>query len=189
LAKKIDKREAILEAMLDLVVERGFHNSPMSLLARKSGASPGVIYHYFESKDALIHALYQHVASIKRNVFFDGYSKKMSPREALLLVWMNAYRFYRAHRKETRFLDQYLNSPYCSSRDLDEQDDEDPTIARIQKLSRPSKKGGVMKDLPPEAIHSLTLGLAANLAKAKKEFPKGTLREIADTVWAAIADE
>ena len=27
----MDKRESIIEAMLDLVVERGFHNAPMSL--------------------------------------------------------------------------------------------------------------------------------------------------------------
>jgi AcrR family transcriptional regulator len=55
---KRDKREAILEAMLDLIVERGFHDAPMSVLAKRSGASPGVIYHYFPSKDDLIHAVY-----------------------------------------------------------------------------------------------------------------------------------
>jgi TetR/AcrR family transcriptional regulator, repressor of fatR-cypB operon len=40
-----DKRTAILDAMLDLVVERGFHAAPMSTLAKKSGASgvPGLI--------------------------------------------------------------------------------------------------------------------------------------------------
>ncbi len=39
---KKDKEEAILEAMLDLVGERGFHNAPMSLLAERSGASVDV---------------------------------------------------------------------------------------------------------------------------------------------------
>lgn len=58
---KSDKRETILEAMLDLIVERGFHDAPMSLLAKRSGASAGVIYHYFPSKDDLIHAVYLRV--------------------------------------------------------------------------------------------------------------------------------
>ena len=92
---KRDKREAILKAMLDLVAERGFHNAPMSVLAKRSGASPGVIYHYFPSKDDLIHAVYERVASIKHEVFFEGVSASDSPREALLRVWLNAYRFYR----------------------------------------------------------------------------------------------
>jgi len=26
---------------------------------------------------------------------------------------MNAYRFYRTHQQEVKFLDQYENSPYC----------------------------------------------------------------------------
>lgn len=185
---KRDTKAAILDAMLDLVVERGFHNAPMSLLARRSGASPGVIYHYFPSKDDLIRAVYEQVASIKRDVLLRGYSDAMPPRDGLLLIWLNAYRFYRTHRKETRFLDQYLNSPYCSSMD-ERVAHTDPAFERIIKLLRPRKHGGVLKDLPQEAIDSLTLGLAADLAKAPKAFSPETLQYIAETVWAAIADE
>jgi AcrR family transcriptional regulator len=185
---KRDKREAILEAMLDLIVERGFHNAPMSVLAQRSGASPGVIYHYFPSKEELIQALYQRVVSIKHEALFEGYSDAMSPREALLQVWLNAYRFFRNHRRETRFLDQYLNSPYCHSA-ADGAQPANPTTARILKLLQPKSKGGILKDLPPEAIESLTLGLAADLAKASRSFSLATLRKIAETVWSAITDQ
>jgi AcrR family transcriptional regulator len=188
MAAKTDKREAILKAMLDLIVERGFHDAPMSVLAKRSGASPGVIYHYFPSKDDLIRAVYERVASIKHDVFFEGYSEKMPPREALLRIWLNAYRFYRTHLRETRFLDQYLNSPYCKA-DLGTAEHAPPETARIQKLVRPRRKGGILKDLPPEAIESMTLGLAASLAKAPKGFSAATLQNIAETVWQAIADE
>lgn len=185
---KSDKREAILEAMLDLIVERGFHDAPMSVLAKKSGASPGVIYHYFPSKDDLIRAVYERVASVKHEVFFEGYSDTMPPREALLRIWLNAYRFYRTHLKETRFLDQYLNSPYCRAT-AGAAESADPAAARIFKWLRPKRKGGILKDLPPEAIDSLTLGLAASLAKAPKTFSAATLKNVAETVWQAIAEE
>jgi TetR/AcrR family transcriptional regulator, repressor of fatR-cypB operon len=188
MAGKRDKREAILKAMLDLVVERGFDNAPMSVLAKRSGASPGVIYHYFPSKDELIHAVYERVASIKHEVFLEGVSPDESPREALLRVWLNAYRFYRSHRKETRFLDQYLNSSYCGTAE-GATELAHPESARIAKWLQPKKKGGILKDLPPEAIHGLTLGLAASLAKAPKPFSPATLKRIAETVWNAIADE
>jgi AcrR family transcriptional regulator len=187
-AGKGGKREAILKAMLDLIVERGFHDAPMSVLARRSGASPGVIYHYFPSKDELIRAVYERVKSIKHEVFFEGYSEKMAPREALLRIWLNAYRFYRTHLKETRFLDQYLNSPYCKV-DAGVAEHATPETAQILKLLRPKRKGGILKDLPLEAIESMTLGLAASLAKAPKAFSAATLNKIAETVWQAIADE
>jgi AcrR family transcriptional regulator len=187
--KKRDKKAAILDAMLDLVVERGFHNAPMSLLAKRSGASPGIIYHYFPSKDGIIHALYQRIASRKREAFLTGIRENMSPREAALRMWLNSYHFYRAHRRETRFLDQYLNSPYCQPDASHKQDQKDPTMARFLKLWRPKSKGGVLKDLPPEAINSLSLGLAATLAKSPRKFPPKTLKKIAETVWTAVADE
>jgi AcrR family transcriptional regulator len=169
MAGKRDKREAILKAMLDLVVERGFDNAPMSVLAKRSGASPGVIYHYFPSKDDLIHAVHERVVSIKHEVFFEGVSPDESPREALLRVWLNAYRFYRSHRKETRFLDQYLNSSYCGKAEGAEELAH-PESARILKWLQPKSKGGIIRDLPAEAIHGLTLGLAASLAKHPSHF-------------------
>src|ERR1700756_5006939 len=106
-AHKTDKREAILNAMLDLVVERGLHDAPMSAVADRSGASPGVIYHYFPSKNDLIRSLYERIAATKRAALLEGYSEDIPPREALLKIWLNAYRFYRTHPKELRFLDQY----------------------------------------------------------------------------------
>jgi TetR/AcrR family transcriptional regulator, repressor of fatR-cypB operon len=186
---KGDKREAILKAMLDLVVERGFHNAPMSVLAKRARASPGVIYHYFPSKDELIHAVYVRVASIKHEVFFEGVSADESPREALLRLWLNAYHFYRSHREETLFIDQYLNSSYCRTGAGEAPEFAHPETARILKWLQPKKKGGILKDLPREAIDSLTLGLAASLAKAPKPFSTATLKSIAETVWNAIADE
>jgi AcrR family transcriptional regulator len=189
MSSKGSKREEILTAMLDLIVERGFHDAPMSLLAKRSGASPGVIYHYFPSKDDLIRAVYQHVALIKHEVLFEGFSQDESPREALLRVWLNAYRFYRTHRRETRFLDQYLNSPYCKAGVDGKMESANSESAHILQWLQPKKKGGILKDLPPEAIYGLTLGLAASLAKAPRAFSTITLKRIAETVWQAIAEQ
>jgi AcrR family transcriptional regulator len=180
---KSDKREAILEAMLDLVVERGFHDAPMSLLARRSGASPGVIYHYFPSKDALIHAVYSRVKAVKLEVLLRGFSEEMAPHEAFVHLATNTYRFYRTHRREVRFLDQYMNSPFCKDGEQNVQ------TAQVLKWFRPKKKGGVLKDLPAEAIDAMTIGLVANLARVPKGFSAATVRKIAETVWAAIAAE
>ena len=48
-----------------------------SLIAQRSGASAGVIYHYFSSKEEMIHDLYERISALKT--------------EALLLS--NPYRF------------------------------------------------------------------------------------------------
>src|SRR5438270_13551604 len=56
--QKGEKREAILRAALELVAENGLLHTPMSLISKRSRASAGIIYHYFESKEDLLETLY-----------------------------------------------------------------------------------------------------------------------------------
>jgi TetR/AcrR family transcriptional regulator, repressor of fatR-cypB operon len=65
-AAKHDKREVIPRTMPDLVVEGRLEDAPIAPLAGKSGASPGVIYHYFASKNDLIDAVYERVLYLYR---------------------------------------------------------------------------------------------------------------------------
>jgi AcrR family transcriptional regulator len=68
---KPSKRDAILNAMLDVVVERGFHEAPMPLISERSRASAGVIYHYFASKEEIAYHFYRkHLRELR---FLDQY--------------------------------------------------------------------------------------------------------------------
>jgi TetR/AcrR family transcriptional regulator, repressor of fatR-cypB operon len=182
-----DKRQAILQAMLELVAERGFHDAPMSMVAKRAGASAGIIYHYFPSKDDLIRALYLHVKAKMGRFLVEGQISGMPAERAFRRVWMNAYRFYRTHRQEVKFLDQYENSPYCgTSSDVDALVRQDRNFALLVNLFRPRNAGGPLKDLPPEALQELSLGVAARLAKRAKVLEKGTLEKIAAACWKAV---
>jgi AcrR family transcriptional regulator len=48
------RREGVLQAALDVIVERGLANTRMSDIAERAGMSPGHILYYFESKDDLL---------------------------------------------------------------------------------------------------------------------------------------
>jgi TetR/AcrR family transcriptional regulator, repressor of fatR-cypB operon len=182
-----DKREAILQAMLELVAERGFHDAPMSLVARRAGTSAGIIYHYFPSKDELIRALYLHVKAKMGRFLIEGQVVDMPAEQAFKRVWMNAYRFYRTHQQEVKFLDQYENSPYCGgSPEMEALVQQDQNIALLMNLFRPRSAGGPLKDLPREAVAELTLGVAARLAKRAKPLKTKALEEIAAACWKAV---
>ncbi len=181
-----DKRQMIVETMLDLVVERGFHNSPMSLLAKRAGASAGVIYHYFASKEDVIHAVYLHVKSVKVKFILDGQPTSNSIEELFLLSFVKVYNFYRTHLRETLFLDLYENSTFCSTAS-DHAAQADPALQAFMNAFRPKKDGGLLKDLPPEAIHEFSFGLARRLAKNEMALPPASLKKIAKASWQAIA--
>lgn len=56
-------REAIREAALALIRQKGFDAATMREIARAAGVSSGLAYHYFESKEALALAFYgEHIA-------------------------------------------------------------------------------------------------------------------------------
>lgn len=50
-------REAILDAALGLFAERGFFGTSTREIARTVGVRESALYHHFESKDAIFHAL------------------------------------------------------------------------------------------------------------------------------------
>ena len=182
-----DKREAILQAMLELVAERGFHDAPMSLVAKKAGASAGIIYHYFPSKEELIRELYFHVKVKMGAILLEGQVAGMSAEQTFKHVWINAYRFFRSHQQEMRFLDQYECLPSSEvASDAETLASRDQNFAQLMKLFRRRSAGGPLSDLPLEALGDLSFGVAARLAKRTKALKKGELEAIAAACWRAV---
>lgn len=68
-AFKKEKEEAILEAALKIIKQKGFHRARMSDIAVEAGISYGLVYHYFKNKDDLFEAIL--------NRWWDGLFKLM----------------------------------------------------------------------------------------------------------------
>jgi TetR/AcrR family transcriptional repressor of uid operon len=53
----LDRREQILKAAMVCFAKRGFHQTSMHDISAEAGISVGLIYRYFENKDAVISAM------------------------------------------------------------------------------------------------------------------------------------
>src|SRR6266700_5135309 len=109
---KPSRRDAILDAVLDIVVERGFHDAPISLVSQRSGASPGIIYHYFSGKEEIIQALYERIRAAKIEAIVGDFSPEKDPRDIFLQSCRNVYSFYRKHQREMSFYEQYEHAGF-----------------------------------------------------------------------------
>ena len=180
---KPSKRDAILDAMLDIVVERGFHDAPMSLVAVRSGASTGVIYHHFASKEEIIQALYERIRRLKIQALLGDFSPGQDPREIFLQGCMNSYDFYRKHPREMRFYEQYEHAGFpCAS----EIENDDVRVKSYARLFSGKSKGGVLKEWPAEVIQELTLNVVSRLAGQPRRLPESMLLEIARSMWELL---
>ena len=187
----LDKKEAILQTALALFAERGFHNTPMSLLAKQSGASAGTIYHHFTDKDDLIHELYRYVKTKFYRAMIVGYDSGLAREEAFRQMWVNAYHFYTSHRVEVQFLDHYENSPYYHPEiPTGEAVEAEENLPGLFRLTVDDNGKPLTKDLPIDALYELTIGVAARVAKHHSAglpaLDEATLVAIANACYQAI---
>jgi len=63
--RKDARPEEILEAALSLFTEKGFASTRMNDVAKLAGISKGTLYLYFESKEAIFHAVIQEMVTPK----------------------------------------------------------------------------------------------------------------------------
>jgi len=157
-----DKRSAILETTLDLIARRGFHDTPMSAIAKESEVSTGIIYHYFASKEDLIYALYKEIKYDMIRVVLEDYSPQAPYRERFDRWWHRLIQYYIDHQKEARFLEQFEHSPYYDPQ-LQElfADELGPFIVSffVQGI-----QDGAFKPMPLEICSELTFGVVISLA-------------------------
>jgi AcrR family transcriptional regulator len=182
-----DKRQLILNSTLKLISERGFHDSPISIIAKKAGVSVGTIYHYFTSKEQLIFALYDNLKLDFSRKLMAGYSEKLSLKQNLKIFWMNTFDYYFENPTEINYLEQYDHSPNMKEVNMEEMMG---ILAPFFSIVTKGIAGGKIKDLNIYVIIALTVDVAISLSK---KHIKGEItlddkikNEAFDACWSAI---
>lgn len=109
---KLEKRDEIVRAALELIAENGFHGAPMAMIADKAGVGAGTIYRYFENKDVLINELYRELELRLYDVLMKGYSPEKPVRERFIHLGTTVLRYCITNQLDFRYLEQFHNSPY-----------------------------------------------------------------------------
>jgi AcrR family transcriptional regulator len=113
---KADKREAILAAALSLFVERGFHGTAVPEIAERAGVGAGTIYRYFESKEALVNALYRaektrFAHNVVERVNAGGAGREPA-RELFKRLWLHMAEHAVDHAESFVFLELHHHAAY-----------------------------------------------------------------------------
>jgi AcrR family transcriptional regulator len=205
--QKRDKREAILQAALELIAEHGFQHTPMSLISKRSKASAGIIYHYFKSKDDLLQVLYQRIKGDMSRVWLAADDPRQPLAKRFQSLWLVIFRYCLAHPQEMAFVEQYESLPIAKQHDaglwskprtLDDlladlrtQKDLPLEGKALYALIADLRTQDLIKDLPVEVIGEFTLGMALKLARQSSaglvSLDETSLTEIARACWDAIA--
>lgn len=149
-----DKEKALLDATLSLVNNRGFHDAPMSKIAKLAKVAPATIYLYFENKQDLINRLYLYIKASFCNYAFQNYEKGLSVEQGFKFIWRNIAHYKITHVEEALFLS------LCDITPMIDQDIKEQGLAHFQPLLDLWERGqeeGIIKDCSPYLLYAYTV--------------------------------
>ncbi len=95
-ASQEERRRQILDAAVRAFAKRGYHASRVSDIAEEAGVAYGLVYHYFESKEAVLEAIFTDTWGTMLEAIRSVEETETSPREQLrktaaivLRTWRN----------------------------------------------------------------------------------------------------
>ena len=189
-----EKRQAIVRATIELVAERGFHATPMAMIAARAGVGAGSIYRYFADKEILIHETFAEVSGRMHKATSDKYPKDGSIRRRYEHFFLGMAHFFIENSSDFGFLRQYFDSPFGTAlrRDmLMEQQCRDNDCESLSCLIEEGIASGQLKDLPPLAHICIVFGGLASLARDHIlgfiTLDAKMIQRIADACWDALA--
>jgi TetR/AcrR family transcriptional regulator, fatty acid metabolism regulator protein len=57
--REIERRKTILRAAIEVFAKKGYHGCRIADVAREAGVAYGLVYHYFEDKEALLQSVFE----------------------------------------------------------------------------------------------------------------------------------
>jgi AcrR family transcriptional regulator len=185
---KLQKRDAILKAALTLFSERGFHNTPTSLIAKQAGVATGTLFHHFKNKEELINALYLELKMSLVEALKNEVEKSDSLKETLKNTWINGVKWGIMHPKEMQFILQYANSPFISHLTREQAMGQYEFIAEIYEKAM---QEGIIKstyaDFVPDYFEGIFNLAVTHFRKHPEKISEENLEMAFDICWDGIA--
>jgi AcrR family transcriptional regulator len=185
------RRDDILEAARACFAEHGYAATTIELIAARSGASNGSIYHHFGAKDGILAALYTSaLASYQQELLAllrataDDAEAGIRGAVAHHLEWVEA------HPEETRTLFEHRQALERSARAGDLREQNRPVLAEVRAWAARQVAAGRIRDLGP-AFAAVWFGPAQAVARdwiggRLRGRPSELAAELADAAWRSF---
>lgn len=109
--KDEEKQKCIKEAVVQLILQEGFHGASIAKIAKLAGVSPATVYIYYENKEDMLRNIYEEYAEDSISRLLDGLSPRMSGEEVLASLIRQYYFFIVDNREVYNFIEQYATCP------------------------------------------------------------------------------
>ena len=141
-----EKERQLIEASIDLFAKEGFWNTPTSRIAKHAGVATGTLFNYFESKDALIDAVYKQLKQEWMAHIMAGFPHAASLKERVEHIWFRHLDWGVRFPVRYRLMDQLKLSNLVSQEARQSQEAE---LAFAYDMIVAGIREGVLVDMAP----------------------------------------
>jgi len=173
-----DKREAIMQAALELFVERGYHGTAVPHVAERAGVGAGTIYRYFANKEGLVNALYQSYKEQAGRELLETMRVDAPAREQFSQFWACMKHFVQEHPQAFAFLELHHHASYL---DATSREVELRLRTFVVGFIEHTQERGEIKRIQPDVLIGIVLGIFIGVVRQSWE---GHL-ELTDDAFAA----
>jgi len=107
-----DKQRRILDAALHVFAENGVHGTAVPPIAEAAGVAVGTLYRYFDSKEALVNAVFRDTKARLGEHLLNGIKPDNDPRSLFVTLWDRLVDFARQEPRAFRFLEMQDHARY-----------------------------------------------------------------------------
>jgi len=183
------KRDAVLDAALELFEERTFHGAAMPLVAKRAGVGAGTIYRYFESKEVLVNELFRFWKATLAGALAPA-TRASTAAEGFELYWTALTDFALTHPTAFAFLETHRHQSYL---DAESRSVALGLDAQIESFLRRHQRKGSLRSGDPAELVALVLGSFVGLVRAAQDgrirLSRRRLLAARERAWLLIARE
>lgn len=185
-----DKEQRILGAALRVFAEHGVHGTAVPPIAREAGVAVGTLYRYFDSKEALVNAVFRATKSLLGERLLGGLDTGAPPRELFVELWDRLADFAKREPAAFRFLEMQDHRRYL---DADSRKTEKSLLAPLNQLVMAGQEAGVFNPaLRADVAIALFWGGVVGLFKAQRDgylkLTKADLDDAREACWRVLAN-
>lgn len=103
--------DTIKEVALELFAQHGFASTSISMIAQEAGVSRGLMYNYFDSKEALLHEIIMDAVAEGERIVEEAIGEAQSPHEQLARITSYSFDVVQADLKHWQLLTSLALQP------------------------------------------------------------------------------
>lgn len=183
----MNKKEVILLSALNLLTEKGIHNTPMSAIAKAAGTGMGTIYNYFANKDILINEIYVFIKEKEKILLLDFEIDKPLKTQ-FEYYFTSTVDFYLSNRVYFLFMEQLQASPIITEESKNAGVE---AVASVIKLLEKGKQERIIKNIDTEELLQFMGGAVLSYLRwyfNQKELINKSIQNQMRMLWDAIKE-